>query len=57
MDQPRSSSIGRKLVAGIVLAIAAWLVLKVVIGIIASVSFIIAAVLLLVAVVWALRQF
>ena len=56
MDQ-RSSSLGAKLLAIAVLALVAWIVLKVVIGIIAGVAWTVAAVILLVAVIWALRQF
>jgi hypothetical protein len=40
-----------------VLAIAAWLLFKVVIGIIAGVAWTVAAIVLVVAVIWAFRQF
>jgi hypothetical protein len=55
--EERSSSLGSKVLAGLVLAVAAWILLKVVIGIVAGVAWVVAAVLLVVAVMWALRQF
>ncbi len=51
------SSIGSKIVAGLVLAIAAWLLLKIVIGIVSGIATTVALVLLAVAIVWAFRQF
>ena len=53
----RTSSLGSKVIAGLVLAVAAWLVLKVVVGIVAGIAWTVAAVVLVVAVIWALRQF
>jgi hypothetical protein len=55
MDEPSSPSIGARVLAVLVLAVAAWFLLKVVIGVIAGVAFLVAVVLALVAVVWALR--
>ena len=46
---------GMKLLAIVVLLIAAWVLLKIVIGIVAGVAWVIVAVLAVVAVVWALR--
>lgn len=57
MEERSSSSLGMKLLAIVVLAVAAWIVLKVVIGLIAGVAWAIAAVVLVIAVIWALRQF
>jgi hypothetical protein len=57
MNQQRSSSIATKLVAGLVLALAAFLVFKFVIGVIMTVAWMVAAVVLLVAVVWAINKF
>ena len=56
MEQ-RSSSIGTKIIAGLVLAIAAWLLLKIVIGIVTGIATTVALVLLVVAIIWAFRQF
>lgn len=54
--QARAGSLLRKLLAIVVLAVAVWLLLKLVIGVIASIAWAIAAVVAIVAVVWALRQ-
>ena len=51
------SSIGSKIIAGLVLAVAAWLLLKVVIGIVTGIATMVAVVLLVVAIFWAYRQF
>jgi hypothetical protein len=50
-----SPSLARRAIALLVLVVAAWILLKVVIGIIASVSTVIVVVLAIVAVLWALR--
>lgn len=50
-----SRSIGRTVVAVLVLAVAAWLLFKFVIGIVAFLAGILAIVVAIVAVVWALR--
>ena len=47
------SSFGMKLLAILILAVAAWFLLKVVIGLIAGVAWIIAVVLAVVGVLWA----
>ena len=57
MEERSSSSIGSKLVAGLVLAIAAWLLLKIVIGIVAGLATTFAVIVLVIAVFWAWRQF
>ena len=57
MQERTSSGIGAKLLAILVLAVIAWLLLKVVIGIIAGVAWAIVAVAVVVAAIWALRQF
>lgn len=56
-ERSRTASLGTKLLAIVILAVAAWIVLKVIIGLIAGVAWAIAAVILVVAVLWALRQF
>jgi hypothetical protein len=55
MDEPSSPSIGARVLAVLVLAVAAWFLLKVVIGVIAGVAWLVAVVLAVVAVVWAMR--
>jgi hypothetical protein len=54
-DTAAKPSILKRLLALVVLAIAAWILLKFVIGLIAGLATIIVIVLCLVAVVWALR--
>lgn len=50
-----SRSIGRMIVAGLILAVAAWLLFKFVLGIVAFFAGILAVVVAIVAVIWALR--
>lgn len=50
-----ASDLGRRALAILVLAIAAWFLLKVVIGVISSIATFVAIVLAVVAIVWALR--
>jgi hypothetical protein len=50
-----ASQLAQKLIAVVVLAVAAWFLLKVVIGIVAGVATLVAVVLAIVAVLWALR--
>jgi hypothetical protein len=48
-------TIGARLLAGVVLAVAAWFLFKVIIGIVAGVAWFIAVIVAIVAIVWALR--
>ena len=50
-----TSSLGMRVLAALVLALAAWFLLKVVIGIIAGVAWFVAVVVALIAVAWAAR--
>jgi hypothetical protein len=50
-----ASDLGRKLIAVAVLVVAAWFLLKVVIGIVTGIALAVAVVLAIVAVIWALR--
>jgi hypothetical protein len=52
----QASDLGRKAIALVILAIAAWFLLKVVIGVISAVAWIVALVLIAIGVVWALNQ-
>ncbi len=47
------ASLGRKAIAVLILALAAWLLLKVVIGLIAGVAWIVVAVIVVAGVIWA----
>ena len=51
----RASTLGRKLLAVAILLVAAWLLFKVVIGFVASIAWLLVAVLAVVSVLWALR--
>jgi hypothetical protein len=50
-----ASSLGTKAIALVVLLAAAWVLFKLVIGVVAAVAWVVVAVLAVVAVVWALR--
>jgi hypothetical protein len=51
----KASNLGRKAVALLVLLLAAWILFKVVIGVVATVAWFVVAVIAVIAVVWALR--
>ncbi len=51
----KASDAGRKLVALLVLLVAAWLLFKLVLGFVAGLAWLLVAVIAVVAVVWALR--
>ena len=56
MEEAQTSpSLAKRAIAVVVLAIAAWLLLKVVIGIIASVAWIVVAVVAVVGILWAVN--
>jgi hypothetical protein len=55
MEEKTGPSFTMRIVAALVLALAAWFLLKVVIGIIAGVAWFVAVVVALIAVVWAAR--
>jgi hypothetical protein len=55
MEEKTGSSFVMRIVAALILALAAWFLLKVVIGIIAGVAWFVAVVVALIAVVWAAR--
>jgi hypothetical protein len=46
---------GRKLVAVVVLLVAAWVLFKLVLGFVAAIAWVVVAILAVIAVVWALR--
>ena len=56
-DQEARPSILTRFIALVVLAVAAWVLLKFVIGIVSSVATIVVVVLAIVGVVWALSKF
>ena len=53
--EKKGSSLGRKAIAVVILAIAAWLLLKVVIGLIAGIAWIVVAVIVVAGVLWAVN--
>lgn len=55
MNETSSRSLGRTVVAGLILLIAAWVLLHFVIGIVTAVASILVVVVAIVAVIWALR--
>jgi hypothetical protein len=55
MEEKTGPSFMMRVVAALVLALAAWFLLKVVIGIIAGVAWVVAVVVALIAVAWAAR--
>jgi hypothetical protein len=55
MNESSSRSLGRTVIAGLVLLVAAWLLLHFVIGIVTAIASVLVVVLAIVALVWALR--
>jgi hypothetical protein len=55
MQESSSRSFGRTVLAGLILLVAAWILLKIVIGIVAALFFPIVAIALIVAIIWAYR--
>ncbi len=54
-EKSTSSSFGMRVLAALVLALAAWFLLKVIIGIVAGVAWFVAVVVAVIAVIWAAR--
>jgi hypothetical protein len=55
MNETSSRSLGRTVLAGLILLVAAWVLLHFVIGIVTAVASILVVVVAIVAIVWALR--
>jgi hypothetical protein len=55
MNESSSRSLGRTVVAGLVLLVAAWLLLHFVIGIVTAIASVLVVVLAIAALIWALR--
>jgi hypothetical protein len=55
MNESTSKPLGRTIIAGLVLLIAAWLLLHFVIGIVTAVASVLVVVLAIAALVWAVR--
>jgi hypothetical protein len=51
-----ASDIAQRFIALVVLALAAWFLLKVVIGVVAGIAWLVAVVIAIVAVIWALNR-
>ena len=54
-SSPSSSSLGKRAVALLVLLVAAWILFKVVIGVVTALATVIVIVLAIAAVIWAIR--
>ena len=55
MNETSSRSFGRTALAGLILLVAAWILLKIVIGIVAALFFPIVAIVAIIAIIWAYR--
>ena len=55
MEEKSGSSFGMRVLAALVLALAAWFLLKVIIGMVAGIAWFVAVIVAIVAVVWAAR--
>jgi len=55
MNETSSRSFGRTALAALIVLVAAWILLKVVIGIIAALFFPIIAIIAIIAIIWAYR--
>ena len=54
-NEKTGPSFGARVVAVIVLAIAAWILFKVIIGVVATIAWFVVAVVAVIAVIWAIR--
>jgi hypothetical protein len=54
-NEKTGPSFGARVVAAVVLALAAWILFKVVIGVVAAVAWFVVAIVAVVAVIWAVR--
>ena len=54
-NEKTGPSFGARIIAAIVLALAAWLLFKVIIGIVAGVAYFLVVVVAVIAVIWAVR--
>ncbi len=55
MEESSSRSFGRTVLAALILVVAAWILLKIVIGIVAALFFPIIAIIAIIAIIWAVR--
>jgi hypothetical protein len=55
IERSRSGGLARKAVAGVVLLVAGWILLKIVLGFVATIAWIFVVVAAIAAVIWALR--
>jgi len=54
-EESTKSSIGRRLIAVLVIGVAAWILFKLVIGVVAAVAGTVAIVVAIIALIWAIR--
>ena len=55
MEESSSRSFGRTVLAALIVVVAAWILLKIVIGIVAALFFPIIAIIAIIAIIWAYR--
>jgi hypothetical protein len=55
MNETSSRSLGRTVLAGLILLVAAWVLLHFVIGIVTAIASIVVVVVAIIAIIWALR--
>jgi hypothetical protein len=55
MEEKTGPSFGARILAAIVLAFAAWILFKVIIGIVAGVAYFLVVIVAVIAVIWAVR--
>jgi hypothetical protein len=55
MEEKTGSSFAMRVVAALILAVAAWFLIKVVIGIVSGLAYLVAVVVAIVALIWAVR--
>ena len=54
-NEKTGPSFGARVLAAVVLAIAAWILFKVIIGVVAAVAWFVVAIVAIIAVIWAVR--
>jgi len=54
-SSPSSTSFGKRAIAALILLLAAWILVKVLIGVVTAVFWTVAAIVAVIAVIWAIR--
>jgi hypothetical protein len=55
-ETPTKSSFGSRIIAGLVLAVAAWVLFKIVIGTVVAIAWTVAAIVAVIAILWAINK-